>query len=345
MPRTRSLAWSELKIGIVGVVALALAVVVIVAVGGQGGFFWQRYPLKMQFNDAQGLKSGAVVRLAGKEVGTVASVEFEGTQIEVTFEVSESVRPLITERSVGSIGSLSLLGEPMVDIRTTAGGTPLADWAYVRTTEVGALGNLTTTASETLTEVGALLSDVRAGRGTLGKLVTDDALYRELEQFVASAATVTKNLNEGQGTMGRLMKDPAAYTSLKASLENLQAMTARINSGQGALGRFLNDEALGRSLSGTVTNLEQTTARLNRGEGTLGKLMTDQQLYDRLSSMTTRVDQVVEGLESGRGTAGLLLRDQQLYENMNRAVTELRDLLSDIRKDPKKYLRVSVSIF
>jgi len=345
MPRTRSLAWSELKVGIVGVAALILAAIIIVAVGGQGGFFWQRYPLKMQFRDAQGLKTGAVVRLAGKEIGTVTAVEFAGTQIDVAVEVSDTVRALITDRSVGSIGSLSLLGEPMVDIRTTPGGTPLADWAYVPTTEVGALGNLTATASETLTDVSALLSDVRAGRGTLGKIVTDDALYRELEQFVASAAAVTKNMNEGRGTMGRLMNDPAAYNSLKASLENLQTMTARINSGQGPLGRFLNDEALGRSLSGAVTNLEQTTARLNRGEGTLGRLVTDQELYDRLNSMAGRVDQVVAGLEAGRGTAGLLLRDQQLYENMNRAVTELRDLLSDIRKDPKKYLRVSVSIF
>ena len=40
----------------------------------------------------------------------------------------------------------------------------------------------------------------------------------------------------------------------------------------------------------------------------------------------------------GRGTAGQLLHDQQLYENMNRAASELRDLLADIRKDPKKYL-------
>ncbi len=39
MPRTRSLAWSELKIGIVAVIAIVLAIMVIVAVGGQAGFF------------------------------------------------------------------------------------------------------------------------------------------------------------------------------------------------------------------------------------------------------------------------------------------------------------------
>ena len=62
MPRTRSIAWSELKLGVVGVVAVVLVTVLVVALGGQGGFWWQRYPLKMQFGDARGLKPGAVVR-------------------------------------------------------------------------------------------------------------------------------------------------------------------------------------------------------------------------------------------------------------------------------------------
>jgi phospholipid/cholesterol/gamma-HCH transport system substrate-binding protein len=50
-------------------------------------------------------------------------------------------------------------------------------------------------------------------------------------------------------------------------------------------------------------------------------------------------------LEAGEGTAGKLLHDQQLYDNMNSAITELNGLLADIRKDPKKYLQVRVSIF
>ena len=61
--------------------------------------------------------------------------------------------------------------------------------------------------------------------------------------------------------------------------------------------------------------------------------------------MTNRMEELVSGLNAGQGTAGQLLRDQQLYENMNRAAVELRDLLAEIRKDPRKYLRVNVSIF
>jgi phospholipid/cholesterol/gamma-HCH transport system substrate-binding protein len=345
MPRTRSIAWSELKLGIVGIAAATLTVAIIVAVGGQGGFFWQRYPLKATFSDAQGLKTGAVVRLSGKDIGRVTSVEFAGDKIEVGFEVSKSVRDLITDRSEARLGSTSLLGESLLDLTADRTGTPLADWGYVRTKDAGGLGDLTASATEGLREASQILADVRAGKGTLGKIVTDDALYAELQQFVSSAADLADRLREGQGTVGKLVNDPAVWNSLKSSLENLQAATDRLNRGDGPLGRLLHDDAMGQSLSSTLSNLSETTARLNRGEGTVGKLLTERELYDRLNSISGRVDSVVAGLNTTEGTAGRLLHDEQLYENMNRAVTELRDLLADIRKDPKKYLRVSVSIF
>ena len=73
MPRTRSLAWSELKIGIVSLFAVAIAAVLIFMVSGEGGFFWQRYSLKTVFSDIQGLKEGAPVRVAGLEMHPIDS--------------------------------------------------------------------------------------------------------------------------------------------------------------------------------------------------------------------------------------------------------------------------------
>src|ERR1051326_1158456 len=125
MPRTRSVAWAELKLGVVGILALVLVVVVILAVGGRGGFFWQRYGLKTRFDDIQGLKIGAAVRVSGKDVGKVTDVQFSGTAVEVAMEVSRDVRPLITTGSVATIGSVSLLGETMIDLRASTTGEPI----------------------------------------------------------------------------------------------------------------------------------------------------------------------------------------------------------------------------
>ena len=132
MPRTRSLAWSQLKLGIVVVAALAIAVVFAFMVGGEGGLPWQRYHLKTRFPNVQGLKAGAVVRLAGVEVGQVSDVQFVGAQVEVTLELSEDVQDKITEQSQAMIGSISLLGETAIDINAVGVGRPLPDWGYIQ---------------------------------------------------------------------------------------------------------------------------------------------------------------------------------------------------------------------
>lgn len=345
MPRTRSIAWSELKLGIVGIVVLVLLTTIIIAIGGQAGFWWQRYPLKARFSQVNGLKNGAVVRLNGMEVGKVTAIEFSGSQVDVSIEVQDKVRPLITTESTASLGSLSLLGEPIVDISAASSGALLPDWAYLKVDEKVGLGGLTETASDSLEQAGRLLSDIREGRGSVGKLFADPALYNELRDFAASASTVAAYMRDGRGTLGKLAKDPVAYEQLQAAMTRLNAITQKIDTGEGSLGRLLNDPAMAKSLTGTAANAEQLTSRLNRGEGTMGKLMTDQQLYDRFNSAAGRLEQVVSGVEAGRGTAGQLLKDQRLYENMNQAASELRTLIAEIRKDPRKYLNVRVSIF
>ncbi len=80
MPRTRSLAWAELKFGLISVFALVMAGLLIFAVGGGGGFFWQNYPLKVKFGNVAGLMAGSPVRVAGVEVGTVDHVEPVGNR-------------------------------------------------------------------------------------------------------------------------------------------------------------------------------------------------------------------------------------------------------------------------
>src|SRR5687768_7915783 len=102
MPRTRSLAWTELKIGIISVIAIALAGTLIFMLSGEGGFAWQRYPLKTTFDNVAGLGDGSPVRVAGVEVGSVTAVSFIGDRVEVTFEVAEAAAPRITTGSIAS---------------------------------------------------------------------------------------------------------------------------------------------------------------------------------------------------------------------------------------------------
>ena len=203
MPRTRSLAWSELKIGIVAVVALALAVMIILAVGGAAGFSWQRYHLVTKFPDVKGLKSGAVVRVAGVEIGKVTDVRFVGAEVEIAMEVRDDMQSRITTESRASIGSLSLLGEPVIDISPSTSGTPLKDHDTVLAGRTpGQLSDVAESATQSLGQINGLLADLRAGKGTVGKLFTDDDLYREINAFVVSAQQVAGHAEQRQRHAG-----------------------------------------------------------------------------------------------------------------------------------------------
>jgi phospholipid/cholesterol/gamma-HCH transport system substrate-binding protein len=346
MPRTRSLAWSELKIGVLTIVAIGITALLIFSLTGGRGFFWQRYTLKTRFPDAAGLSAGSPVRVAGLQVGSVETVELRGEQVEVTFDLNKSVRDRITDRSTAVMGSVSLLGQSSVDITPATSGTPIPQWGYVPLGRAkGQLSDVADQASTGIDQITKLVADVRAGRGTIGKLMTDDRLYTDLQQFVGAANDMARSVRQGKGTVGKLLNDPKSADALETSLKNVEEITRRINAGEGSLGKLLNDDAFASSLSAATANLRQLTDKINRGEGTVGKLMTDAALYTKINSVTTRLDDLVTKLNEGQGTAGQLLKDKQLYENMNKAVTEMQGLLADIRRDPKKYLNVKVSIF
>src|SRR6185503_19328685 len=242
MPRTRSLAWSELKIGLMAIAALALTAMLVIAVGGASGFAWERYELKTSFDNVQGLKSGAIVRIAGVEVGKVTSVELSGAGVEVRLSIKKENRSRVTTDSAASIGSMSLLGEPLIDVSAASTGTPF-------------------------------------------------------------------------------------------------------NAGEGSIGQLLKDDKLAKSLTATSSNFEQVSGRLTRTDNTAGKLLNEKELYDKLNSTVSRLDELTKNLNEGKGTAGQLLHDTKLYDTMNGAANEIKELIAAIKKDPKKYLTVRVSIF
>ena len=207
MPRTRSLAWSELKIGIAGLVALVLLILIVVGVGGEGGYFWQRYPLRARFDNVQGLKAGAVVRLSGKEIGTVTDVEFSGPQVEVRFEVLDAVKPahhdgVDSRRSAPSACSAN----PSWTSRAASGGTPLE---RQRVRQGGSRAGVLQRSRRPRPRRGLARSGQAAGRrprrarARSASWSPTTRCTREMQAFVASAAGVTRVARGRAGHAGR----------------------------------------------------------------------------------------------------------------------------------------------
>jgi phospholipid/cholesterol/gamma-HCH transport system substrate-binding protein len=66
-----------------------------------------------------------------------------------------------------------------------------------------------------------LLDNVRAGQGTIGKLITDDTLYTATTASMTNLNQVLQKVNQGQGTIGKLVNDQEFYKNAKLSLQKL----------------------------------------------------------------------------------------------------------------------------
>src|SRR5439155_12249749 len=152
--------------------------------------------------------------------------------VDVIFDMRKDLRDRITTGSIARLGSVSLLGEGAIDISPSTRGTPIPEWGYVPAGKPPLqIADITDQASASVDQITGLVRDLRAGKGTAGKLMTDEQLYLEMNRFVAAAGDVTRQLKQGRGTVGKLLNDPRTADALQASMTNLEEMTRRINAG------------------------------------------------------------------------------------------------------------------
>jgi phospholipid/cholesterol/gamma-HCH transport system substrate-binding protein len=64
-------------------------------------------------------------------------------------------------------------------------------------------------------------------------------------------------------------------------------------------------------------------------------------LSGRLDSLRASIQTIASRVEKGDGTLGKLVNDEKLYTELNASVTSLRALIEDVKRNPKKYFKVS----
>jgi phospholipid/cholesterol/gamma-HCH transport system substrate-binding protein len=88
--------------------------------------------------------------------------------------------------------------------------------------------NLNATADDVqkfLADAKATIDDVRAGKGTIGQLVTDPRLYAELTEAATNLKEVLQKINRGQGAVGKLVNDDSLINNAKLTLQKLDKAT------------------------------------------------------------------------------------------------------------------------
>jgi phospholipid/cholesterol/gamma-HCH transport system substrate-binding protein len=352
MPRRKTISYSQLRVGIVVSIALVIFVFATIYITREGGLplFGGQYTLFSYVGNVNGLKAGAPVHLSGVEVGSVARVEFAEpgapNPVKVTVRIRSDVKDRITSNSILSVGSLGVLGEKMVEIDAgPPGGTPLDDGDLLAGEAGDPIKGILTDASATLKNVRDLISGVERGEGSLGKILKGDEFHDKLSEFVDKAQALFSRLQTQEGTLGKLINDPELYLNLQGLTAGLRDIAVKIRDGEGGLGRLVNDEKTGQSISNMIQKLDMVASRIADGEGSIGALVEERDFYDKINSMSGNLDSITARMDRGEGTAGRLLYDRELYDNLNQTASELKELIQLIKADPKKYLRIKVSLF
>jgi len=98
-------------------------------------------------------------------------------------------------------------------------------------------------ARKAIEQVNRTVAQANAGQGTIGKLLTDDTLYRETTNSMTNLREILSKVNQGQGSVGKIINDRELYDNAKLTLQKLDKATEGLED-QGPLtvmGILLND--------------------------------------------------------------------------------------------------------
>ncbi len=181
----------------------ALAVLALAGFGlyQVAGRHWRVQPMfrvRAEFPTIGGLEAGHRVRLQGIDAGVVERViapAEPGRPVELVLRIDERLRPLVRDDTVARIVSEGLVGAKVVELTPGRPDSPpvaemgriaserpieMADVLKRASASMDRLETLARSAEQGLTEVNAIAGSIRRGEGSLGKLVQDETLYREL---------------------------------------------------------------------------------------------------------------------------------------------------------------------
>lgn len=312
--------------------------------------FRDSHDMVVSFREANGLRSGDSVLVAGIRKGRVTQLAYDPTAVierRVTVSLSLEEEVALREGFRIEIEEATLLGGRQIAIdpgppegREVPPGTTL--FGNVAGNALAGISRLIEENREAfdkiLDNITVFTGDLREGRGTLGRLASDPALADQVSSAVArfeafsdNAAVLTGDLREGKGAVGKLLTDEALGTQLSDIAERLSritedvaAFTAGLSESKGILPQLVNDEALATEVREVVSDVREAMAKVNSGEGNLGRLIHDGEAMEHITSIFAKVDR-------GEGDLGALVNSTEVYDRLASIADDLAEVSAGLR--------------
>ena len=225
-------------VGIFVFIGIAILIVTILTLGGQQKAFGKSIILKAAFDDVNGLQKGNNIWFSGVKIGTVKNISFSASsQVAVEMQVEENAKQYIHKDAKARISQEGLIGNRIIVISSgTAkmaqvdnGDILVADKALSPDEVMGTLQSNNKNLLEITNNFRIISKALAEGKGTAGKLLTDELLYNDLHstllQFNATAANAKKITDDLTvwvsrfNRKGTLISDVVTDTTLIPSLK------------------------------------------------------------------------------------------------------------------------------
>ena len=306
----------ETRLGLFVALTVLAAVIILERVGTVDSFRQGKH-VNALFNNVQDLKVGDHVKIAGVEIGRVEAIQLATNRVLVKMKVRADAAvktdSTATVKFTGLLGQnfVSIdFGTPQGDFLkdnqyvTTAEQADLS--AMMQKIDNVATGVENLTKSFTGVNIDTLIGPLRDLIQT-----NKESLTAAIANTRAITADISSQISQGKGTLGKLIKDEALYNTALSTISNLQDTAAEIkatvadarkivdqvNSGQGTVGKLIKEDTLYRETTESMTNLKEILQKINQGKGTVGKIINDEEFYRNAKLTLQKLDQATEGLE------------------------------------------------
>jgi phospholipid/cholesterol/gamma-HCH transport system substrate-binding protein len=229
-------------LALVVLTGLGLGVLGLFAVGSRH-WLGEAFHVRAAFPDVAGVEVGTRVRVQGLDAGEVEAIDLPaapGQPVVLRLRVAGKYKPLVGADAGVEVANESLFGGKVIRILPGRPGAPPADEdallaARPATELTEELAHAVTRLDRVLTEVEGTVKEVRQGKGSLGKLIGDEALYDNLNATVAEAKSALQEVRKGEGTLGQLVKSKEAYTEAVRSLHDVRQMVTSVKQNADAI--------------------------------------------------------------------------------------------------------------
>lgn len=327
---------SATKVGIFFIIGMVILGLLTFRIENFGKLTKKHYKFITYFSSANGLEPGSKVALAGVKIGEVEDVSIVDHKVRVVMSIQKGT-PLRKD-SKATISTDFLLGNSYIDISLASSDSPaLEPGSIIAGIDRASFGDMLANINSVITGVQNILRPFEGGKeafdslANLGKSL--EQIGSKINNLLDSSLDVANGLKSGKGTLGRLITDESLYNKMENALDGFGKLEAIFIDNEENIRKALAGFGeSGENIKEAMEGLNKAFKGVGVGEGTLAKLINDPSLYNNFNDAMASARVVFGKIERGEGTLSKLLTDDKLYNEITKIISDVKETIKGYKE-------------